>query len=556
MSFDLLVAQTRRIAVPLAVVATSIVVYVTSLASGGAPSELTTAPDEAAHYVTALMIRGYLASGLDGDPRAFAEQYYLYYPKVGFGVWPPLFHLLLGVWLLVAGSSLSSALLWMSLTTTIVGVLLFCGTRRSLGWPLATATVVWFITMPGVQLSMSSVMLDMMCALFLLAAALSFARYMDTESTRDALWFSILASAAILTKYNGLALALLPPIAIVAARRWQLLRRGSFWLMPVVVAVFCGPWYVLQRNMVRYAAEPVPTGSAWLVASRDNLAEIVAQVGIAAVPLIVIGFVVRVVRRPAHHTLWASLFALAVALWVFHSVVYPITGSRYFIAPFACAALFAAAGLHWVATHAPWPRLSRPEHRRWCAAGALAALVLVTFSSPPRIERGFADAARVVLPRLPATNVTTLVSSDPVGEGAFVAYVAEHEPSPRSFVLRGSKLFASDTWMGLNYFVRYQDSQSILAALDMARVEFVVLDDASQELHHRLLTEAVSTSDEWGLMRPTRVPESQVAQRVRIYARASPLPPGSPRFELQTGYTIGHTLRSPEPIPQAPSPVP
>jgi hypothetical protein len=384
----------------------------------------------------------------------------------------------------------------------------------------------------------------MLCALLLLAATLAFARYMDSERTWHAVLFGVLASAAIMTKYNALALALLPPVALVAARRWRLVRRGNFWLMALVVAVLCAPWYLVQRNMVRYASEPVPTGNAWMAASRLNLLEIATNIGVVALPLIAIGLAVRVVRRPADHALWCSLFALAVVLWVFHSILYPISESRYLLALLAACALFAAAGLHWVVTTIPWPRSATFASRHWLAAGAVVAMALITFSPPPRRERGFGDAASLVLPRLTSPHAAALVSSDPLGEGAFVARAAEHQLAERSFVLRGSKLLASDTWMGLNYSVRYADGASTLEALDQARVAYVVVDDASRDPHHRLLTEAVSTSARWTLEREMRVGATR-AGPVRIYARRHPLPPGAPRFELQTEYSLGRNLRGP-----------
>ena len=546
MPLDPFLAPIRRLAMPLVVVLLFVVVYVTSLAYGSTRSELITAPDEASHYVTALMIRSYVLGGFEGPPRQFAEEYYLHYPKVAFGVWPPLFHLLLGAWLLVTGPALSSALLFVSLTTTMVCALMVGAVRTTLGLPLAAATAFWFATMPGVQIWASAVMLDMLCALFLVGAAVAFARYMDSERTRDAVLFGTLASAAILTKYNALALALLPPVAIAASRRWRLVRRGNLWLMPVVVAVLCAPWYLVQSSMVRYASEPVPTGNAWMAASRLNLSEIVTNIGVVALPLIAIGLAVRVVRRSADHALWCSLFALAVVLWVFHSLLYPISESRYLLALFVACALFAAAGLHWMVMQMPWPRAAASTSRGWLAAGTVVVMALVTFSPPPRRERGFGDAASLVLPRLTSPHAAALVSSDPLGEGAFVARAAEHQLAERSFVLRGSKLLASDTWMGLNYSVRYADGVSTLKALDQAQVAYVVVDDASRDPHHRLLTEAVSTSAHWTLERETRGVGAARTGPVRIYARTNPLPPEAPRFELQTGYTLGHNLRAPQ----------
>src|SRR3954447_174668 len=39
-------------------------------------------PDEAGHYVTGVMIRDYLASGFRVRPLAFAQDFYIHYPRV------------------------------------------------------------------------------------------------------------------------------------------------------------------------------------------------------------------------------------------------------------------------------------------------------------------------------------------------------------------------------------------------------------------------------------------------------------------------------------------
>src|SRR5580692_13046974 len=48
-------------------------------------------PDEAGHFVGAVMVHDYLASGLSSNPSHFAQQYYNHYPFFGIGYWPPLF---------------------------------------------------------------------------------------------------------------------------------------------------------------------------------------------------------------------------------------------------------------------------------------------------------------------------------------------------------------------------------------------------------------------------------------------------------------------------------
>jgi len=65
--------------------------------SGAHSAALGAEPDEASHYVTGVMIRDYIARGLPGNPVTFAKDFYIHYPRVAFGLWPPLFHLLSGV---------------------------------------------------------------------------------------------------------------------------------------------------------------------------------------------------------------------------------------------------------------------------------------------------------------------------------------------------------------------------------------------------------------------------------------------------------------------------
>jgi len=108
-------------------------------------------------------------------------------------------------------------------------------------------------------------------------------------------------------------------------------------------------------------------------------------------------------------------------------------------------------------------------------------------------------------------------------------------------VLRASKLLASDTWMGLDYQQRYTDAGSVRAALNTARVAYVVLDDVGRDPHHRLLDEAVNASADWALMHT-----GSTQGGVRVYERTQPLPPGKPQFELQTRYSLGRTLRAPK----------
>ena len=57
--------------------------------------------DEPAHYVTGLLIHDYVVKKFPESPLSFAARYYLHYPKIALGVWPPFFHIVEAFWMMV-----------------------------------------------------------------------------------------------------------------------------------------------------------------------------------------------------------------------------------------------------------------------------------------------------------------------------------------------------------------------------------------------------------------------------------------------------------------------
>ena len=62
--------------------------------------------DEGAHYITGLLVRQFaLTPSSWMHPMAFAKDYYVHYPKVSFGQWPPLFYIMQTAWTIPFGPS-------------------------------------------------------------------------------------------------------------------------------------------------------------------------------------------------------------------------------------------------------------------------------------------------------------------------------------------------------------------------------------------------------------------------------------------------------------------
>ncbi len=506
--------------------------------SGALQTGLTANPDEAAHYVTALMIRTYVTDALGASPLQFAKEYYLHYPKVAFGVWPPMFHLALASWMFLTVASPASALVLVAITSTLLAYVIFRTMHARFGLALALTSAVWFVMLPTVQRTTSSVLLDVACTLFLLSAAVIFGRYLDSRRWQDAMLFGILASAAMLTKNNAVALAFLPPIAIAMSRQWFIFKRWSLWSVPLLVCVICLPWYVFSWPMITFVA--AMGGEQW-TAWWENIVLLAREPGLIFVPLGLLG-IWTTVGRGEGNGLWNSLLALMLSDWLFHSAIYPISAHRYMLPAFVGLLLFCVAGLQWLAVQLH-PRI--PRARTTVAVVALLLFLATGFYIPKKPRRGFSEAADVMLTTGLRSNGTALVCSDPIGEGAFVSAVATRELSPRTIVLRASKFLADSSWIGSNYASKYHDADTLMRALDRARVEFVAMDEMeTNAAHHQLLKRALGSSSDWSLVREVAPGNPTPAHStVRLYRRQTALAPGPPSFELDLEESLGITLR-------------
>ena len=86
-------------------------------------TEIGTEFDDAGHYVAGLMAHDYIVRGFPGNPVEFAKSYYAHYPKIAIGHRPPVFYIIEALWMIVFGSSISSALVLMAVINGVMGLL-------------------------------------------------------------------------------------------------------------------------------------------------------------------------------------------------------------------------------------------------------------------------------------------------------------------------------------------------------------------------------------------------------------------------------------------------
>jgi hypothetical protein len=465
---------------------------------GGAyQSEFGGHPDEAAHCVTALFVRDamvegwqYAAGGFQGSPvqiaRSFAENFYLHYPKVALGVWPPAFHTVQALWTFPFGVSRTALLLLMAALAAATATLIFEFTCRRYGlWAASVAALLWLCG-PLVVEHTCLLMAEMLSALTMFAATLYWGRYLENGRARDVLWFALLASTAILTKGTGVALVLMCALSLVLSRRWKTLARPSLWGAAFLVLILAGVWTWKFRNEGARVGGWEAEGFSWdftKAAFPFYLKAIAFSLAFAVVAFAIIGVLVK---RRASPT-WIALGSSIIAIVVFQSFVPVGREARHILAATPALIVCAVAGAFAIARV---PALRAKEaavqlryERLWILLLALLALPQALLHFRGKSFEGFKEIAVEFLRTAP-DGARVLVSSDASGEGMFVSEVALRDRRPNMIVERASKSLvdpAQRDWAGKQLRERFHDDRLLLDYILRSKIEYVVLDAAIPE---------------------------------------------------------------------------
>lgn len=468
-------------------------------------------PDEAAHYVTGLMFHDYFASLHFFSPVQFAENFYMHYPKVGIGHWPPFFYVLQGVWTLVFSTSRASLMFLMAALAALFAFVLYLMLKEKFGGTTSFAAGIVLLALPAVQAQSAMVMADIPVALFSLLAAMSLGRFLDTECSLDVFAFGAFSAIAIMTKGSAFALGLVPLIAIPLSRKWRLFRRLSLWGSAGIVLAVCGPWYWFTRRMQAGAWNRANSVLSYsFTAVSFYAAQVTKIMGWGLLILSAIGIVIvfrQLARspekpeKPEKNGMWAAMIGLAAGVVILLSVIPTGLEDRYLLPAIPPAVALAVAGAKYVVSKV-LPRRLEPA--------VTAALLVIVFAAtglsfPRKRPHGYRFVARTLVSNPKLRHSVILVCSDADGEGMLVSEIAMLDHRPDHVVLRAGEVLARSDWNGSNYRLLLTSGSQILAYMDSIPVSAVVIDGSvpnSNLVAHQTLLQKTVTSDaaEWKLV--------------------------------------------------------
>jgi len=462
--------------------------------SGAYQDEFGAHPDEAAHFVSALMIRDYIgqlsapAEERILHPMEFAENFHAHYPKVAIGNWPPGFHTLQAVWMLVFEPGQQSIFLLMAFLTAGLGWLVYWSSRQHLGEGWALAAAILLIVLPIMQKYSSLVMTEVLMGLLVYSGLLLFMRYMETGHWKWSVLFGIVGATAIMVKGTGLVLGLIPPLAILFLKRWNLLAKFSFWLSAVVVGLLCFPWYKFTMKDLKDGWEQSePSVAFFFSASFYNMNKLVETGGPVFLLCIVIGLATLVRKAQNQETqseesiFFPMLGILFLAVPLLHCIVPAGKEHRHLIPMLPAFVLFTAFGMKEVVRQIIKEKTSiDPKKATWILTG-IGLVGMFASAKEPIYRKGYSGFREVVqeLYKVEDWPGPVLISSDASGEGMFVAEAALADSRrPSRQIVRATKVLGTSKWSGAQYETTYENKGELRKLLEDGRYWAIVIDEA------------------------------------------------------------------------------
>lgn len=485
---------------------------------GGAfTAEFSGAADEPSQFVTSLMVHDYIGLRPHPAPRPWAEQYYIHYPKVAFGHWPPGYHLLQSVWWFAFPPGRVSAMFLNAALALAASLLFYVLVRRIRpGWPAVAATLL-LLAAPVTQQALAQTMAELPCLLCALCTLWSLTRLLERPDPRYLATLVVSIGAALLMKGTGVALVPGALLAVLASGIWKRLPARLVAGIILAISLPCIVFFLAQdhsslRRLTMWA------GVTFHIPWRIDILPDLGGAGLTALATAGAGLALWR-RQPAGLAAAALLSGFILTSYFLRAIREP----RLWIATLPFLLLLALTAYAWL-----------ERHSRWAPVAFLAiSLPLFPFEFYRQRPLGFAAlASQVSLPE-------RMLISSPAGwtEGCWIAVVALREPRPASLILRATKNLVRTNWNTSFYELLASSPAAIEQILDESVVNIVVLHNAVTPAplpHHSLLLRTMSQSESWR--------KCGEAGEVQAYCRAAAprFPPKPIRIDLRqhTGEVI------------------
>lgn len=453
---------------------------------GGAyQAEFDAHSDEASHFVSSLLVHDYICQFPWPSPLPWAADYYVHYPKVAIGHWPPGYYVIQALWWLVSPPGRASAMgLNVAMGLGCMAIFLVVARRIRESWPPVVAGIA-ILFLPIMQEAHAQVMAELPSLLCMMWLLWSLTRFLEEPGAPRYVVAVLGALAGVMAmKGTGVAVLGAPVIALALSGVWRLVPKRYLIGVPLAGAVVITGLFLLQyRGEARQIA--IWGGLLSRIPWGVNLLPEIVGFGILAMAALGAG-VAFWRRQPA----MVAALSIVLSFFVTSYFVRAMHEDRHWIGIVPMLALLGLAAFAWLETRWRWVS--------WLAG----ALIVWTFPYWVYQQESAGFGALASQLRLPARMLFS--SYRGWREGPWIAVVSLREPRPSSTIVRATKLLAASDWNGRGYRSLVHTPEDIERKLDESAIDVVVLDNVLWDMdpaeiraHHRLLMATLRVSPYW-----------------------------------------------------------
>jgi len=205
--------------------------------------------DEPSHFLNGYFIADYLRHHLGANPMAAATEFYVHYPKISIGHWPPAYYGFLGILFTVLPPTMPVAFAINALVAALPAVGIAAALAMLSGRRAAIAGVLIYALTPLALEGQVMFMVDQPLAACLVAATAVWIGYAHAPGWGKAIGFALLAALAVLIKGNGWLVVFIPVFHILLSANWRLLLSIRLYVAAAVAATLVVPWYMLTAKI-------------------------------------------------------------------------------------------------------------------------------------------------------------------------------------------------------------------------------------------------------------------------------------------------------------------
>ena len=468
--------------------------------------------DEPAHFLNSWFVASYVRDALGANPLAFATEFYLHYPKISIGHWPPAYYgLLAPLWWIVPptpGAAFAANLFVSALPALGIAFLL----HRLEGRVAALVGAVLWAATPVALEGQAFFMLDQALAACAVAAAIAWTAFAERQTWVRILLFTGLAALGILVKGNGWVIPLAAGFHLALTGRWDLLRSGKLWAGAAAGAALVGPWYAATAGIAGDGFNYAPGPAYALEALLFNLRALLDNVGLLGLLLAAAGSAMRW-KAPAV----SASVALVLATLALQSLVPVDLDARYMAPALPPLVVMIVAGALSLARAVPAGRAAT-------AVAASLALLLLPGAVHLASREAKADLRMEEAAAFASGREAWAIDGGSGAEGAFIAAMAVRDPGLERYSVRASKLLAESDFMGSRYTLKFETPQQVAAELRRLGIGGIVLAKrpGTEEFGHTPLLEAALADSASGYRLAAELQHRGRPGVTRIYRAAEP----------------------------------